>query len=150
MRQIRLIFGRACSGKNYISSKYDDSFKQIVVSDVVKEISGFQTRSELLTTKDLAKQIANRLCELIEGEKFVVINGIRQSKIVEIIKRKFKDDDILMIWVDASDRSRKKRFKEREDSKDNITLTEVDRLDNELGLEELALKYEDSFIHIKN
>lgn len=151
MKQIRLVFGRACSGKNYVCNKYTEPFKQVVVSDVVKEISGFKTRSDLSTTKDLVEQIAKKLCDIIEKENFIVINGIRQSKIVEEIKRKFRDDDILLIFVESSDSTRLKRFRARKDTKDDIqTLREVDRLDNELGLQQLIETYSNEFIRIKN
>jgi len=145
---IVLIFGKICSGKSTYAQalSYITKSKRITVSDIVKALSGIQSRSGLQTTQHLDEAIAAELVRQIKANERVVIDGIRQFSIVQWILREFGAENILMIWLEVPDDIRKYRFYDRLLAKDDLTFEEADQRDEKLGLTELRSKLDKEYI----
>lgn len=150
--EIRFIFGRICSGKDYICEKMNENgdFRVITISNILRKITGLTKRSDLLMTEDLKEQIFEELRKEIDYEDKIIINGIRQIEILEYILENYGDKNIRMFWVNCNFVERKKRFENRKSKKDNISIEEADRRDGEMGLDKVVKKFGDRMIIIDN
>jgi hypothetical protein len=114
--KITLLFGRICSGK---STMYPDA-KRIVVSNIVKGILETTDRDKLQDSMHLDLEIARSICmnlyHYAEQYPHVVVDGIRQSTIVDFILAEFPD--VEMIWLEVPVEERKRRYESRKDKKD--------------------------------
>lgn len=151
-KKIVLLFGRICSGKSTYADAlcYITKAKRITVSDIVKKVSGAATRSNLQETSHLDGEIAKELINNINNYEKVVIDGIRQSAIVNRIVHEYGISNIDMIWLDVPEEVRRQRFYARSVSKDDISFEEAQKRDNMLGLEELELKFKGIYKNIIN
>lgn len=114
--KITLLFGRICSGK---STMYPDA-KRVVVSNIVKDILETTDRDKLQDSLHLDLQIARAICvnlyHYAEQYPHVVVDGIRQSTIVNFLLAEFPD--LEMIWLEVPIEERKRRYESRKDIKD--------------------------------
>jgi dephospho-CoA kinase len=141
-RPIILVFGRLCSGKGTYCAPFKQSgYEHIATSDVVKRVSGLKTRGKLQHTADLGPAIAQELVDLIGRKDKVIVDGIRQTEIVDAIVSRFGRDNIEMVWLDAPDEVRKARFDKRGAAKDDQSFEDADRGDLALGIGEVEKKY---------
>lgn len=138
--KIILVFGKLCSGKGTFCANFPEH-KKIVTSDVVREIIGKTSRSDLQQTSHLDTTIATELCNRIDYflsiNTQVIVDGIRQRSIVEHLLSKF--NDVEMVWLEVSDDVLKQRFLARKDIKDDQTFEDAYEKDSNLGLKELEI-----------
>ena len=140
-KPIVLVFGRLCSGKGTYCAPYEEQgYLHITTSDVVRGLSGAQTRDKLQHTKDFDEAIGERMVELIYEHKMVIIDGIRQNKIVDRIVDEF-GDNVQMIWLEVPADIRKERFRKRGAAKDDQSFEDAERGDTNLGLDDVEAKY---------
>lgn len=139
IKNIVIVCGSLASGKgHFIRSRYPD-YTAIEVSSVVKEISGFKTRSQLGTTKDLDNVIANHLIEKVMNcdNDNVIIDGVRQVTILHKLERYFKDSVKDVIWLDVPEHVRRQRFETRQNKKDDMTFDQSVESDRKLGIDDV-------------
>ena len=137
-----IVCGEICSGKDTFCGTIAKTHRQIVVSDIVRSVSGKRSRSELSDTADLDKEIAGeilkeirRSLDYIPYEK-VVINGIRQSSILVAVKREcaLKEHTYNSIWLDVDRETLNARWESRAHKKDDLPFKDAIAKDNKLGL----------------
>jgi predicted kinase len=133
-KQIVLVCGNIASGKGHYARQYFPGYKVISVSDVVKSITKFKTRSALGTTKDLDQLIADRLIEEIEPYEKVVVDGIRQISIMKRLQAHFLSAIKDIIWLDTPTETSKSRFETRQAGKDDMSFEQALQSDKELGI----------------
>lgn len=114
---IKLIFGRICSGKG----SYLPDVRRIIVSDIVKRIVSSTNRDALQNSMHLDNQIATTLINAIyiatmANEEHIVVDGIRQTTIVDRVLNMYPDAEL--IWLEVPVEERKRRYKNRKDIKD--------------------------------
>lgn len=136
-RSIILICGNLSSGKGlYVQRNYPD-YEHIVVSDIVKKLTGMKKRSELATTKNLDVQIVHELISEISKHDKVVVDGIRQPSILHKLELHFGDQIKGVYWLDVPEEKRREYFKNRKDPKDNLDFDTAEQTDRNLGIEDL-------------
>lgn len=135
--RIVLVFGKICSGKGHFCKQFSLR-THIITSSIVKQLSQFDTRSQLGTTKHLDQEIAEEIIKQInEVEGNVIIDGIRQLSIVQAIVDCFGQTNVALVWLDVSKEELKRRFLSRKDIKDDQDFETALLKDAELGLDEL-------------
>ena len=151
-KKIVLLFGKICSGKSTYADAlcYVTKAKRITVSDIVKQVSGKVSRSELQNTAHMDQDICHELCQEINKYDKVVIDGIRQYTIVTGLVSEYGLENLDLIWLEVPDATRRYRFYDRAISKDDITFEAADERDEKLGLKELQDKLKDSYIIVNN
>lgn len=151
-KRIVLLFGRICSGKSTYAEAlcYVTKAKRITVSDIVRQVSGKTTRSELQQTQSLDFDIATELIAEIMKYERVVVDGIRQDTIVWHLVNEFGSQSIDMIWLDVPDEVRKHRFYDRVIAKDDLSFEEADQRDDQLGLGRVAEVFKSWYIKVNN
>lgn len=146
--KITLLFGRICSGK---STMYPDA-KRIVVSNIVKGILETTDRDKLQDSMHLDLEIAKSICmnlyHYAEQYPHVVVDGIRQSTIVDFILAEFPD--VEMIWLEASTEERKRRYESRKDKKDVQPFEIADNKPIELECQNIFTIFKDRLQIIHN
>ena len=114
MKKIITISGFLCSGKTtYIKENYSDYY-HLSTSSIVKKITGGKTRGDL-TKKiiDESEIIIDLKEELVKHDK-IVVDGIRQEKILRFIHTNY--EDVEMIWLQPAHISDlKKRYEKQND-----------------------------------
>lgn len=145
--EVVLLFGYICSGKTTLAQTKYRKHRYIKVSDIVKKLSGGQTRKELQGTADLDLAIAHELFDLILNHKNenLVIDGIRQPSIVEyLLKHFWKKGGLELVWLDTPIEVCRERFYTRARAIDSTESYEDAVLrDDELGLNYIPLLYKD-------
>lgn len=140
-KELIIVCGSICSGKNTIVKRNFPDAEHIVVSDIVRILKMSTNRKDLANSADLDTEISNLISQRIMGcgDDQIVIDGIRQLSIFrEITEHHNVMFDIQVVWVSACDRVRKERFESRGAEKDTfMTFEECEELDNQLGLAEL-------------
>jgi predicted kinase len=139
-KQIVIVSGNLCSGKNYFCSKNFADYTQITVSDVVRFLSKVSSRSELAKTSSLDQQIATTIIAMIDGSKSTnkfIVDGIRQITILQALQQHFGDQIKQIIWLDTPDDVAKERFMNRQSTKDNQDYEAARQGDRNLGIEEV-------------
>lgn len=140
-KPIVLVFGRLCSGKGtYCEAYADQGYHHITTSDIVKRLSGHATRDQLQGTKDLDAAIGEEMVKEIAKHDKIIIDGIRQTKIVDAIVDAY-GDKVDMIWLDVPERIRRDRFVMRGAAKDNQTFDDAEAGDTTLGLDDVEKEY---------
>ena len=157
MKNVRLICGRICSGKDTFANKLKPpKWTVIQTSDIVKEITQQDSREQLTETAHLDRAIADILLERIEEAptQDVAVLGIRQvtilSHVMSILRQRHSQATVK--WLDVPDTIRKKRYEERAADKDEaVSFEEADQMDNNLGLDilERVVKFEKDTVLIK-
>ena len=115
---IKLIFGRICSGKG---SYMKDADKRFVVSDIVKNIISSNNRDALQNSLHLDSQIGTTLINNIyiasmANREYIVVDGIRQVSIVDRILNAYPEAEL--VWLEVPTEERKRRYENRKDAKD--------------------------------
>ena len=115
---IKLIFGRICSGKG---SYMKDADKRFVVSDIVKNIISSNNRDALQNSLHLDSQIGTTLINNIyiasmANREYIVVDGIRQVSIVDRILNAYPEAEL--VWLEVPTEERKRRYENRIDAKD--------------------------------
>ncbi|MFY0656155.1 MAG: AAA family ATPase [Neptunomonas phycophila] len=132
------MFGRLCSGKGTFCQKYiKQGYTHITTSDIVRAVSGKSTRSELTKTGDLDTKIAEEMIGVIESQKPIVIDGIRQTSIVESVLQHFGEENVEMIWLEVPANVRRERFTNRAAAKDDQSFDDAEQSDSKLGIDDL-------------
>lgn len=133
-KDIVIVCGNISSGKGHYIAQYYPDYKHIAVSSIVKELSQFQTRSELGTTAHLADAIVNRLKEAIGPYDKVVVDGIRQISILEQLVDFYGPEIKNIIWLDVPEQTLKSRFEKRGSAKDDLSFEKALQSDRQLGI----------------
>ena len=152
--EIIFVFGKICSGKDYICNTLNTfesgpKYKIITISNILRKITGFSNRSDLFMTEDLKDNIFEELSKEFDSNK-IIINGIRQIEVLDFILENYENSNIKMYWIECDDDLRKKRFENRNDRKDNLTIEEDDARDNKMGLSKILEKYGEYMTLIDN
>lgn len=146
--KITLLFGRICSGK---STMYPDA-KRIVVSNIVKGILETTDRDKLQDSMHLDLEIARSICmnlyHYAEQYPHVVVDGIRQSTIVDFILAEFPDAE--MMWLEVPVEERKRRYESRKDKKDVQPFEVADNKPIELECQNIFTIFKDRLQIIHN
>lgn len=147
-KSLIMVFGKICSGKNHFCQDYiAKGYKHIITSDIVKQLSGHNKRSDLTDTGNLDIQIANQIIKQIDH--LTIIDGIRQSTIVDHILQNY-DGEVSMIWLTADCHVRRQRFEQRNDAKDDYSFDQAEQGDIKLGLHHLEQKYRFKCIEVQH
>jgi hypothetical protein len=140
---ITFVCGPLRSGKSLyakaIANHFNDNLNKFVVSievsDIVKRVIGSDRRDMLQRRPDLDQQIIKeiRMSVLENPQSEHVVSGARQMSILEAFPR------ANCIWIDAPNDERFKRFQfsNKDNDKSWVGFREANKLDNELGLEEV-------------
>lgn len=133
--KLTLLFGRICSGK---SNYYKDSYR-IVVSNIVRGIAKSSNRAELQNTMHLDEQIATGIISAIDysidEHPHVVVDGIRQSSIVEKVLQYYPNAEL--VWLEVPVEERKRRYQNRKDRRDVESFEVADNKEIELSCQEI-------------
>lgn len=136
-KRIIFVCGRICSGKNTFCKSLA-LHKHIVVSDVVKRLTGEISRAKLQDTAELDSQIVQELMNLIDSSDQVVIDGIRQLSILDALLAHYDKSDCEIVWLRVPPAIRKERYLLRNDSKDAADDFErAEERDVKLGIADL-------------
>lgn len=139
-REIIIVSGNLCSGKNYFCANNFPHHKQITVSDVVRSLTNQSKRSELSNTAAFDQQIASTIISMIENDsrhdKFI-IDGIRQVSIIHALSQHFGNQIKQIIWLDTPDHVARERFSSRQSEKDNQSYDDARLGDRKLGIEDV-------------
>lgn len=133
-KPIVLVLGKMCTGKGVYCEKAFPGMQKIVVSDIVKSLSGARTRSQLTKTKHLDLQIADEIVRQIHGHSKVIVDGIRQMSIIQRIVDEFGEDNIDVIWLETPEDEMRRRYYRRGSRKDDQPFETALAKDEELGL----------------
>jgi dephospho-CoA kinase len=138
-KQIIIVCGSLCSGKGYFCKKYFPEYQHICISDIVKQLTNMQTRSELATTKHFDKSIADTLILQITNSDHskIIIDGIRQLYILQSIEHAFGTNVKEIIWLNTKNDVRRERFEKRKSEKDDQTYEQATAGDVQLGIQQV-------------
>lgn len=146
---IKLIFGRICSGKG----SYLPDVRRIVVSDIVKRIVSSTNRDALQNSLHLDNQIGTTLINsiyiaTIANEQHIVVDGIRQTTIVDRVLNMYPDAEL--IWLEVPVEERKRRYENRQDIKDVEPFEIADNKPIELECQKIFDTFKDKLTIINN
>jgi len=138
-KSIILVSGNICSGKGTFCAKQFPGYQILGVSSIVKELSGFNKRSELGTTANLDSKIVARIIEEItkSSRDKIVVEGIRQLSIMEGLEAHFGDQIKDVIWLDVPHEVLKSRFEHRNAGKDDMDFEKSMQIDKNLGIDDV-------------
>jgi adenylate kinase family enzyme len=137
-KSIVLVFGRLCSGKGTFCEPYiKKGYNHITTSDIVKKVSGFTTRDQLQTTKDMDTLIIEEMVTYIRDNQPIVVDGIRQQSIIEALVNEFGRESIDMIWLEAPKNIRQQRYTDRAATKDTKSFDDAEAGDIKLGINDV-------------
>ena len=147
LKKLTLLFGRICSGK----SSYRPDEYRIVVSNTVRGIISKSTREELQDTLHLDQKIGEALVMVIdqvaEHVEHVVVDGIRQASIVEMVLQHYPYAEL--VWLEVPTEERKRRYESRKDAKDVEPFDIADNKQIELECQKIYETYKTK-LHIVN
>ena len=137
-----MIFGRICSGK----STFQSQSYRVVVSNIVRDLMKSEDRAVLQDTMHLDSAISDEIINCIDAltyliekdlipNKNVIVDGIRQSTIVNKVLEKYPKAG--MVWLEVSDERRKKRYEIRNDGKDTQPFHTADNQPIELECQKI-------------
>lgn len=156
-KKIIILIGRVCSGKTTFSTilkqnlQFRGEFVEVVdIGNLVREITDQENR---VFKSQLDIKIIEKLNPIIkqcrEKNKTLIIVGPRQKSILKGLD--LKEDEYQNIVMSCSLEERQKRYIMRNDKKDGKTsnVEEIDRFEDELGLQELMDSVKENCIIIK-
>lgn len=151
--KITLLFGRICSGKS--SYRSEEYVPRIIVSNLVRSIIADQaaTRDQLQETMHLDHLIADSIIKCIDVYEMsygldIIVDGIRQVSIVEMVLEKYPDAEL--VWLEVPTEERKRRYESREDSKDIEPFEVADSKPIELECQKIYSTFKDKIKVINN
>ena len=136
-KPIIIVLGKLCSGKGTFCKFFTSkplNYHHVTTSDIVKRLTGLQTRSTLQFTETLDADIASELINIIKTNPKTIIDGIRQPSIIDAIINAFGISNVELIWLDVPDDVRLQRFNDRQDKKDDQSFEDAEQGDIKLGL----------------
>jgi len=147
--RVVLLCGRICSGKG----SYMKDAERIVVSDIVRGIIKSSSREELQNTMHLDLSITAGIIEQIGGlfkkeVSEIVVDGIRQVSIVELVLAHFPDAEL--VWLEVPVEERKRRYENRKDTKDVELFEIADNKPIELECQNIFSTFRDKLTIINN
>ncbi len=152
--KVTLLFGRICSGK----SSYKPNAYRVGVSDlvrgVIKEYAPTATREQLQDTIHLDTKIAESILMVTDyavklyKRPEVVIDGIRQVSIVEMVLEQYPDAEL--VWLEVPTEERKRRYESRKDAKDVEPFDVADSKPIELECQKIYSTFKDKITIINN
>lgn len=151
---VTLLFGRICSGKSsYKPNAYKVGVSQLVRA-VIADYAPTATREQLQDTMHLDTKIAESILMVTDyaanlyKRPEVIIDGIRQVSIVEMILEKYPDADL--VWLEVPTEERKKRYESRGDVKDVEPFDIADNKPIELECQNIFSTFKDKIKIINN
>lgn len=127
--------------------------ERIVVSDIVRGIIKSSSREELQNTMHLDLSITAGIIEQIGGlfkkeVSEIVVDGIRQVSIVELVLAHFPDAEL--VWLEVPVEERKRRYENRKDTKDVELFEIADNKPIELECQNIFSTFRDKLTIINN
>ncbi len=127
--------------------------RRIVVSDIVKRIVSSNNRDALQNSLHLDSQIATTLINSIyiatmANEEYIVVDGIRQTTIVDRVLSVYPDAEL--IWLEVPVEERKRRYENRKDVKDVEPFEVADSKPIELECQRIFDTFKDKLTIINN
>ena len=156
-RSVLFVVGYPCSGKDFFAELYFEERDIIRVSDIVKELSNTTKTSKLNQTKDLSKDIAERLIlqitNSLESDNRVVVVGLRQLVVLRLIlnaqRLHLSIKQFAFVHLSTDRDVAKQRYANRRRSTDDISYEEVVRANDNLGLSTLISFVEKHLNYVK-
>jgi hypothetical protein len=146
---IKLVFGRICSGKGHFTK---DVECKIIVSNIVRSLVSSDNREALQNSMHLDNRIAEAILQNIETSldyyNEVLVDGIRQITIVDRILQVFPHAEL--IWLDVPVEERKRRYEARNAEKDTEPFEIADNKPIELECQKIYEILKDKLKVINN
>lgn len=153
--EVILVFGRICSGK----SSFQARAHRIVVSDIVRKLINSNDRAQLQNTQHLDEEIAKEIILQVEDYQHhmrndlldthnIIIDGIRQSSIVEYVLERLPDAS--MVWLDVPEETRRRRYETRNAEKDTESFDVADNRPIELECQKIFGIFKDQMDIVYN
>jgi|TARA_R100000084_G_scaffold11587_1_gene3972 hypothetical protein len=153
--EVILVFGRICSGK----SSFQSMSYRIVVSNIVKDLMKSDDRDKLQNSMHLDERIAEEIIGVLDAtsaciekgiieRKPIIVDGIRQSTIVDKVLEWYPDS--VLVWLDVPEARRKQRYELRNDSKDTESFEIADNKPIELECQKIFSTFKDKLQIINN
>lgn len=137
MKKVIVVIGKVCAGKDTFAHQHIDR-SHIDIGSIVRKLteSTERTHNHLLD-EDIINVLDEEFTRdqvLGENNQYIV-TGIRQLSILNFIRDFFGRDNVQMIYLEVPSSELKRRFAERNGSKDNqLTFEQVIERDDKLGL----------------
>lgn len=153
--KVTLLFGRICSGKS--SFRPPNTYRVEVsrlVRAVIADYAPTATREQLQDTMHLDTKIAESILMVTDyatqlyKHPEVIIDGIRQVSIVEMVLEKYPDAEL--VWLSVDDFERKRRYESRKDIKDVEPFEVADTKPIELECQKIYETYKDKLVIVNN
>ena len=153
--EVILVFGRICSGK----SSFQARAHRLIVSDIVRELINSNDRAQLQNTQHLDQDIAKEIVQWVENHQYLmshdllpirnlVVDGIRQSSIVEYVLERLPDAS--MVWLDVPEKIRRRRYETRNAEKDTESFDAADNRPIELECQKIFGIFKDQMDIVYN
>lgn len=141
---IVLLCGPMCSGKSTMSKAISDktNYAHIPVSKIVSSIVNSTDRRTLQNTTDFTDEICealdNQITSALEQVGGVIVDGIRQTDIIEYLIAVFGLERLTFIWIDPGVEERQTRWQIRAAKKDvGESFDKTDQRDWDMGLDKI-------------
>lgn len=128
---LSFVCGQLCCGKTTYAKALVGLTNGIFieVGDIVRSIKQTENRQLLQDSKELWKEIVNKLDSIVEKEnKPIIVCGVRQKEILQYFPNS------TLIWIDCPVNERKKRYEERSRQGDNVLFEVAEEGDISLGI----------------
>lgn len=153
--EVILVFGRICSGK----SSFQSMSYRIVVSNIVRDLMKSDDREKLQNSLHLDERIAEEIIGVLDAtttciekgiikRRPIIVDGIRQSTIVDKILEWYPDSTL--VWLNVPDARRKQRYENRKDAKDTEPFDVADNKPIELECQKIFSIFEERLEIINN
>jgi len=153
--EVILVFGRICSGK----SSFQSLSYRIVVSNIVRDLMKSNDREQLQNSMHLDERIAEEIIGVLDAtstciekgiikRRPIIVDGIRQSTIVDKILELYPDSTL--VWLDVSEAKRKQRYENRNDTKDTESFETADNKPIELECQKIFSIFKERLEIINN
>tara|TARA_R100001163_G_C4992734_1_gene144731 strand:- start:381 stop:794 length:414 start_codon:yes stop_codon:yes gene_type:complete len=132
---------------------------RIVVSNIVKDLMKSDDREKLQNSMHLDERIAEEIIGVLDAtstciekgiikRRPIIVDGIRQSTIVDKILEWYPDS--VLVWLDVSEAKRKQRYELRKDEKDTEPFEIADNKPIELECQKIFNNFKDRLEIINN
>lgn len=128
---LSFVCGQLCCGKTTYAKALVNLTEGVFieVGDIVRSIKQTENRQLLQDSKDLWKEIVNKLDSVVEKEdKAIIVCGVRQKEILEYFPNS------TLIWINCPVIERKKRYEQRSRQGDSISFELAEEGDVSLGI----------------
>ena len=153
--EVILVFGRICSGK----SSFQSMSYRIIVSNIVRDLMKSDDRTKLQDSLHLDERIAEEIIGVLDAtstciekgiikRRPIIVDGIRQSTIVDKILEWYPDSTL--VWLNVPEERRKERYELRKDTKDTEPFEIADNKPIELECQKIFSIFEEQLEIINN